>query len=259
MIDTTAGESINPEAARTHSRKVLRMTHNERTAGSIPVWEAPATGKQKIEESLSRAATEGGRTSFENTLAYQDTRNQTHTAQTKEFGFGDIIDMINPLQHIPVVAQIYRHFTGDEIRPISNIIGGAVYGGPIGAAGGLINAIAQEETGKDLASNAMAFVFDGETPHYKSTGHNPEEQLTANLLKLENSAVNDLPGGVLSFADLGGGRRMVSEYIPVAEGRTAGTMINKHIEKMQQIANAAPLDLIAPSAFPLFEEDKKLA
>ena len=30
------------------------------------------------------------------------------------FSFGDILDLINPLQHIPIVGTIYRAVTGDD-------------------------------------------------------------------------------------------------------------------------------------------------
>ncbi len=259
MIDIASAENLsnNPEATQQRSRKVLRMVRNERTAGSIPVWENASTGKQKIEENLSRAATGGTRTEFQNTLAYQDARGDINAAQNKEFGFGDLVDMVNPLHHIPVVGHLYRHFTGDEIRPIGSIIGGAVYGGPIGAASGLINTISQEETGKDLAGNALAFVFDGETPILKSTASKPEAQLTASIERIESGEISALPGSVLSFADLGGGRRIVSEKMPVASGRTAGTMMMKHIEVMQQSASAPPIDLIAPDVFAARKEENK--
>ncbi|HBR69329.1 MAG TPA: hypothetical protein DEA55_08150, partial [Rhodospirillaceae bacterium] len=118
----------------------------------------------------------------------------------------------------------------------------------------------QEETGKDLTGNVMAFVFDGEAPQYKSMNAHPETQIAASLKSAESEALSTLPGSVLSFADLGGGRRMVFEMAPAAEGRTAGMMGKSHVEKsMVEVASAAPLDLIAPSAFPLFEEDKKTA
>lgn len=48
--------------------------------------------------------------------------------------FADLLDVINPLQHIPVVSQIYRHLTGDSIRAPFRIAGGALFGGPLGAA-----------------------------------------------------------------------------------------------------------------------------
>ena len=31
------------------------------------------------------------------------------------FGFDDVLDAINPLQHIPIVSTIYRAITGDKI------------------------------------------------------------------------------------------------------------------------------------------------
>ncbi len=50
------------------------------------------------------------------------------------FTFGDIIDIINPLQHIPIVSSIYRKITGDIIAPSMQIAGDTLFGGPIGAA-----------------------------------------------------------------------------------------------------------------------------
>jgi hypothetical protein len=50
------------------------------------------------------------------------------------FTFGDIIDIINPLQHIPIVNSIYRKITGDTIAPAMEIAGAALFGGPLGAA-----------------------------------------------------------------------------------------------------------------------------
>lgn len=56
--------------------------------------------------------------------------------------FGDIlVDIVNPLQHIPVVGQIYRAVTGDEIEPASQVAGGVLFGGPIGGLISLASAI----------------------------------------------------------------------------------------------------------------------
>jgi hypothetical protein len=49
------------------------------------------------------------------------------------FTFGDIIDIVNPLQHIPIINNIYRKISGDTIAPAMKIAGGALFGGPIGA------------------------------------------------------------------------------------------------------------------------------
>lgn len=47
--------------------------------------------------------------------------------------FGDLIDVVNPLQHIPLLSNIYRKLTGDSIDPAIRIAGGALFGGPVGA------------------------------------------------------------------------------------------------------------------------------
>ena len=47
--------------------------------------------------------------------------------------FLDVLDLVNPLQHIPVVSTLYRSLTGDQISPGMRVAGGVLYGGPIGA------------------------------------------------------------------------------------------------------------------------------
>lgn len=184
------------------AHKVLRMVKNDRMGGYVPAWETPTSATQKIEESLSVATAPD---SFSATLAYQQeqaTRAQGNTPG--EFGFGDIIDMVNPLQHIPIVAYIYRNVTGDEIRPISQVVGGAVFGGALGAAGGLVNVIVQKETGKDIAENAVSFALNSDVPE-------PEINIADAPQKRLNDAVRiaevgdlyaDMPGALLAFTDL---------------------------------------------------------
>jgi hypothetical protein len=48
--------------------------------------------------------------------------------------FDDVIDVVNPLQHIPVVSTVYRWLTGDTISPAAELAGGALYGGVVGFA-----------------------------------------------------------------------------------------------------------------------------
>lgn len=72
------------------------------------------------------------------------------------FSFHDFLNIINPLQHIPVVATLYREITGDTIKPISNILGGALFGGVIGLASAAVDSIVQEVTGEDIGGHVMA-------------------------------------------------------------------------------------------------------
>ncbi|MSQ67469.1 MAG: hypothetical protein EXR83_04655 [Gammaproteobacteria bacterium] len=48
--------------------------------------------------------------------------------------FADVLDVVNPLQHIPLVSTLYRRLTGDAIDPAMQLAGGALYGGPVGVA-----------------------------------------------------------------------------------------------------------------------------
>ena len=46
--------------------------------------------------------------------------------------FNEMLRALNPLQHIPVIGTIYRAVTGDDIQPAFRVLGGAIFGGPIG-------------------------------------------------------------------------------------------------------------------------------
>ena len=76
------------------------------------------------------------------------------------FTFRDFIDIINPLQHIPIVSTIYRSLTDDTLDHAPRVAGGAVFGGPIGAIAGLLNVIVEEITGKDVGEHVMAMFDD---------------------------------------------------------------------------------------------------
>lgn len=90
--------------------------------------------------------------------------------QDAELSFGDLLDVINPLQHIPIVNTIYRALTGDEISTPARIIGGTLYGGPVGMVSSIVNGIAKEATGSDIGETLFAAVGLGEEPLAQSGG-----------------------------------------------------------------------------------------
>ncbi|MSR15720.1 MAG: hypothetical protein EXR86_14435 [Gammaproteobacteria bacterium] len=47
--------------------------------------------------------------------------------------FRDVLDLVNPLHHIPILGNLYRKLTGDIIDPPIQVAGGALFGGPLGA------------------------------------------------------------------------------------------------------------------------------
>jgi len=68
------------------------------------------------------------------------------------FTFGDIIDIVNPLQHIPIVNAIYRKISGDTIAPAMQIAGGALFGGPLGAVISFVTTTFQSQFNTDSAN-----------------------------------------------------------------------------------------------------------
>ena len=78
-----------------------------------------------------------------------------------EFTFGDFVDIINPLQHIPVISTLYREITGDEISPHARILGDTLFGGPSGFISAIANVLYEEVAGEDIGETVIAF-FTGE-------------------------------------------------------------------------------------------------
>jgi hypothetical protein len=78
-----------------------------------------------------------------------------------EFGWDDFVDMINPLQHIPGIAQIYRAVTGDEINGAASLLGALPFGplGGLGLVASVVDLAVKDTTGQDMGGNLMAMVF----------------------------------------------------------------------------------------------------
>ncbi len=113
------------------------------------IWHANCGGLVVIQIQLQRNDPQ---------LTQEVSANTGRAEAFKPFGddgltFGDIIDMLNPLQHIPIIGSLYRKFTGDMIDPAMKVAGGALFGGPIGAAVSLA-AVFVGEARKDVALDA---------------------------------------------------------------------------------------------------------
>ena len=89
------------------------------------------------------------------------------------FSFGDLVDLINPLQHIPGVATLYREFTGDQIAPGARLLGGTLFGGIGGAVSALVNVVVEDATGKDVGEHIVAFATGGDASGSDGTPVSP--------------------------------------------------------------------------------------
>ena len=79
----------------------------------------------------------------------------------KKRSFSDLFDFVNPLQHLPVVGSVYRAVTGKKIESSAQIVGGLLYGGPIGLASAAFNVLLEGSTGRDVSGHVMAAVGIG--------------------------------------------------------------------------------------------------
>lgn len=217
-------------------KSAFRMERHDRTAGYMPVWGKQETAKQEVSSRLSYIDTP--QESFENAMAYAANQGPYPTTTHDTLDFGDVIDVVNPLQHIPVVNMLYRGITGDEIGGVAQIIGGAIYGGPIGAVSGTINAIVKHETGKDVAGNAVSMLLGDNKQAPAEIYNNPEERL--NQAITITKAAPELPGTALSFADLKANNMVQYRETDFASGRTAGKMRVMDTASSQEIKNTLP-------------------
>lgn len=72
------------------------------------------------------------------------------------FNFRDVLDLINPIQHIPIIGNLYRNLTGDVAAPAIRIAGGALFGGPLGAAFAAANVALKQIVHPDLDATPLA-------------------------------------------------------------------------------------------------------
>eukprot|EP00439_Symbiodinium_sp_Y106_P088114 s1_g650.t1 len=91
----------------------------------------------------------------------KETAAQAAPTDEDGFSFDDFLDMVNPLQHLPVISTLYRELTGDELEPASRIVGGAIYGGPVGAGISVAEAVIEEATGQDVGGHIMSLLQGG--------------------------------------------------------------------------------------------------
>lgn len=133
-------------------RAVMQRDPEARTAAPLPTF------GRMVHDNVVAAQSYGA---VQDNITAGQTPDLAYAPSDEEFSFGDVIDMINPLQHLPVVGALYRKFTGDTIKPMSDIIGGAIFGGPVGAVSSTVNAVVKSTTGRDITENAFALAgFD---------------------------------------------------------------------------------------------------
>lgn len=74
------------------------------------------------------------------------------TGESQELTFADVLDILNPLHHIPGISSVYRAVTGDKIAPGPQLAGDLLYGGPAALLSAGARALFEEEAGAKAES-----------------------------------------------------------------------------------------------------------
>ncbi len=169
--------------------------------------------------------------------------------KTGSFTFSDLLDVINPLQHIPVVGTIYRELTGDSISPAARIAGDTLYGGVFGFASSIVDSLVEGETGKDIGAHIMATVFgdDDDTTAQTATS-SPAGQTSAGTMV---AVATTLPA---AFAGVSAAAMPSGSTLPAtAAGAAAATGPTDYFHALQtggHAHKAVPLNATIPVPQP---------
>ena len=82
------------------------------------------------------------------------------------FTFDDVLDMFNPLHHLPVISRLYSEQSHDEACEGSKLVGGVLFGGLFGGVTGVLTSIAnaaiRHETHQDISEHLLAMADSSE-------------------------------------------------------------------------------------------------
>lgn len=166
-------------------------------------------------------------------------------------GVSDVLDVINPLQHIPFASTLYREATGDSISTAATLIGGALFGGIFGFLGSIASIIIEQETGQSVGGAVVA-ALRGDIP-------DPNIQLASNEVNL-----GDFAGDVkrkICNRDCYVQETAVAQAAPVAVEEEVATAapVDEVTETPEQITSLAiPTIPPVPADLQQREKDRQL-
>jgi hypothetical protein len=115
------------------------------------------------------------------------------------FTFADFIDIINPLQHLPVISGIYRRLTGDTIDQAPKMLGDVLFGGPLGFLGYVVGNALEDITGKDTGEHIASLILG---PKETEADTAPTKTMVAEASRFEPAAGDAAPPVQVASASL---------------------------------------------------------
>lgn len=111
-------------------------------------------------------------------------------------------DVINPLQHLPVVSTIYRAITGEHIGAVEKIAGDTLYGGMWGAVTSVADVAFETITGKSAEDTVLAWFKPGDDSNIGVASNKVQPRMALNA-PLPDGAMPSLPMDVADAAQPG--------------------------------------------------------
>ena len=116
--------------------------------------------------------------------ASQNAAAKANGTDNVSLSFKDALDLVNPLQHIPVIGSIYRAVTGDsDIKPAVKTMGDAIYGGPLGMTSSAVDNIVKQASGNKVSFDIASWLGLGNDAATTQTAANtvaPPAQIATN-------------------------------------------------------------------------------
>jgi len=107
-------------------------------------------------------------------------------------GFKDLVDLINPFQHIPLIRNIYQAATGDDtMKPAIKFMGDTLFGGPLAAVSSGVDAVIKQASGKDMMETVVGWFSHDD--HTTAVAANAADTLPGTIQTASNTTAANNP------------------------------------------------------------------
>jgi hypothetical protein len=181
-----APEMLTRSSLAANSAAPRRHLTEQGDARSVGFGEYPHSNKKLTEQGDARSVGVAGGAiapSEKKDLGFKST--QVETVRYDDASFSDFLSMFNPLNMIPGVSALKAQATGQKTPAMAGLIGGALFGGPIGVVVAGLNMAFEEATGKGMLGSVAA-AATGNTPEQIATADQPRDY-TAYYSKIANA------------------------------------------------------------------------